>query len=65
VPQLPEGRTARPLTPDDVDAAAGCGTAGPQVDSGNATGAPALYRRLGFEPVRTRTSWVHRIPAGG
>jgi mycothiol synthase len=46
-------------------AAAGCGTAGLQVDSENPTGAPALYRRLGFEPVRTRTSWVHRLPAAG
>ncbi|MGY1824119.1 N-acetyltransferase family protein [Geodermatophilus sp. SYSU D00079] len=46
-------------------AAAGCGTAGLQVDSENSTGAPALYARLGFEPVRTRTSWVHRLPPAG
>ncbi|MGY1633776.1 GNAT family N-acetyltransferase [Geodermatophilus sp. SYSU D01186] len=44
-------------------AATGCGTAGLQVDSENSTGAPALYARLGFAPVRTRTSWVHRLPA--
>jgi mycothiol synthase len=43
-------------------AEAGCATAGLQVDSENSTGAPALYRRLGFAPVRTRTSWAHCLP---
>jgi ribosomal protein S18 acetylase RimI-like enzyme len=43
-------------------AEAGCATAGLQVDSENSTGAPALYRRLGFAPVRTRTSWAATLP---
>jgi ribosomal protein S18 acetylase RimI-like enzyme len=45
-------------------AEAGCATAGLQVDSENPTGAPALYRRLGFGPVRTRTSWAVSLPGG-
>ncbi|MGY1624282.1 GNAT family N-acetyltransferase [Geodermatophilus sp. SYSU D00965] len=43
-------------------AEAGCATAGLQVDSENSTGAPAVYRRLGFAPVRTRTSWATTLP---
>ncbi|MGY1636286.1 GNAT family N-acetyltransferase [Geodermatophilus sp. SYSU D00742] len=40
----------------------GCATAGLQVDSQNSTGAPALYRRMGFTEVRTRTAWAHSLP---
>ncbi|SFL73400.1 GNAT family N-acetyltransferase [Geodermatophilus ruber] len=40
----------------------GCRTVGLQVDSENATGAPRLYRRLGFTPVRTHTSWARTLP---
>ena len=39
-------------------AAAGCATAGLQVDTENPTGAFGLYRRLGFAPVRTRVQWA-------
>jgi mycothiol synthase len=41
-----------------VAARNGCRTAGLQVDTENPTGAPSVYRRLGFAPVRTRTSWA-------
>ena len=44
-------------------AAAGCDTAGLQVDTENPTGAFGLYRRLGFTPVRTRVQWAcTRLP---
>ncbi|WP_233517671.1 GNAT family N-acetyltransferase [Geodermatophilus marinus] len=43
-------------------AAAGCATAGLQVDTENPTGALGLYRRLGFTPVRTRTDWARVLP---
>jgi mycothiol synthase len=43
-------------------AESGCGTAGLQVDTESPTGAPALYRRLGFAPARTRTSWAYPMP---
>ncbi|MGY1703899.1 GNAT family N-acetyltransferase [Geodermatophilus sp. SYSU D00697] len=46
-------------------AAADCATSGLQVDSENPTGAPALYRRLGFAPVRTRTSWARCLTPVG
>src|SRR3712207_5563485 len=39
-------------------AAAGCDTAGLQVDTGNPTGAFGLYQRLGFTRVRTRVQWA-------
>ncbi|MGY1682278.1 GNAT family N-acetyltransferase [Geodermatophilus sp. SYSU D01176] len=43
-------------------AAAGCDTAGLQVDTENPTGAFGLYRRLGFTPVRTRVQWARALP---
>jgi mycothiol synthase len=43
-------------------AAAGCDTAGLQVDTENPTGALGLYRRLGFTPVRTRVQWARTLP---
>jgi mycothiol synthase len=43
-------------------AAAGCDTAGLQVDTENPTGAFGLYQRLGFAPVRTRVQWVCARP---
>ncbi|SHN87938.1 Ribosomal protein S18 acetylase RimI [Geodermatophilus obscurus] len=43
-------------------AAAGCATAGLQVDTENPTGAFGLYRRLGFAPVRTRVQWARTLP---
>jgi mycothiol synthase len=43
-------------------AAAGCDTAGLQVDTENPTGAFGLYRRLGFAPVRTRVQWACTRP---
>ncbi len=43
-------------------AAAGCDTAGLQVDTENPTGAFGLYRRLGFTPVRTRVQWTCTRP---
>jgi mycothiol synthase len=43
-------------------AAAGCDTAGLQVDTENPTGAFGLYRRLGFTPVRTRVQWACTRP---
>ncbi|MGR6967810.1 GNAT family N-acetyltransferase [Geodermatophilus sp. URMC 61] len=43
-------------------AAAGCDTAGLQVDTENPTGAFGLYRRLGFAPVRTRVQWARTRP---
>jgi mycothiol synthase len=45
-----------------VAAENGCRTAGLQVDTENPTGAPSVYRRLGFEPVRTRTAWAFTRP---
>ena len=45
-------------------AAAGCDTAGLQVDTENPTGAFGLYQRLGFRPVRTRVQWACTRPAG-
>ena len=44
-------------------AAAGCETAGLDVDSGNVTGAPALYERLGFRTIRSQVSWSTSLPA--
>lgn len=44
-------------------AAAGCDTAGLQVDTENPTGAFGLYRRLGFTPVRTRVQWARTLPS--
>jgi ribosomal protein S18 acetylase RimI-like enzyme len=43
--------------------AAGYEQAGLDVDSGNATGALGIYQRVGFEVVRSATSWVRAIPA--
>lgn len=43
-------------------AAAGCDTAGLQVDTENPTGAFGLYQRLGFAPVRTRVQWACARP---
>ncbi|MGY1762324.1 GNAT family N-acetyltransferase [Geodermatophilus sp. SYSU D00779] len=44
-------------------AAAGCDTAGLQVDTENPTGAFGLYQRLGFTRVRTRVQWAStRLP---
>jgi mycothiol synthase len=43
-------------------AAAGCDTAGLQVDTENPTGAFGLYQRLGFAPVRTRVQWACTRP---
>ncbi|MBB3082902.1 GNAT family N-acetyltransferase [Geodermatophilus sabuli] len=43
----------------------GCATAGLQVDTANATGAPALYRRMGFATVRTRTEWAYSLSPVG
>ncbi|WP_448611869.1 GNAT family N-acetyltransferase [Geodermatophilus sp. URMC 60] len=45
-------------------AAAGCDTAGLQVDTENPTGAFGLYHRLGFAPVRTRVQWARTRPPG-
>ena len=45
-------------------AAAGCDTAGLQVDTENPTGAFGLYQRLGFAPVRTRVQWACTRPPG-
>jgi mycothiol synthase len=42
--------------------AAGCDTAGLEVDTENPTGAFGLYRRLGFTPVRTRVQWACTHP---
>jgi ribosomal protein S18 acetylase RimI-like enzyme len=42
----------------EAAAAAGCATAGLQVDTENPTGAFGLDRRLGSAPVRTRVQWV-------
>jgi ribosomal protein S18 acetylase RimI-like enzyme len=42
--------------------AAGCDTAGLQVDTENPTGAFGLYRRLGFAPIRTRVQWARTCP---
>lgn len=44
-------------------AAAGCDTAGLQVDTENPTGAFGLYQRLGFAPIRTRVEWALTCPA--
>ncbi|SDF20982.1 mycothiol synthase [Blastococcus aurantiacus] len=44
-------------------AAAGCRTAGLDVDSGNVTGAPGVYERLGFRTTRTQVSWSTSLPA--
>ena len=44
-------------------AAAGCRTAGLEVDSGNVTGAPGVYERLGFRATRTQVSWSTTLPA--
>jgi mycothiol synthase len=44
-------------------AAAGCDTAGLQVDTENPTGAFGLYQRLGFAPVRTRVQWACTRPS--
>ena len=44
-------------------AAAGCRTAGLDVDSGNVTGAPRVYERLGFRTTRTKVSWSTTLPA--
>ena len=44
--------------------AAGCDTAGLQVDTENPTGAFGLYQRLGFTPVRTRVQWACTRPPG-
>jgi mycothiol synthase len=46
----------------EAAAAAGCATAGLQVDTENPTGAFGLYRRLGFTPVRTRVQWACSLP---
>ncbi|SDC56904.1 Ribosomal protein S18 acetylase RimI [Geodermatophilus telluris] len=43
-------------------ARAGCGRAALDVDSENSTGALALYERVGFRTVRTRTAWSHAVP---
>ena len=43
-------------------AAAGCRTAGLDVDSGNVTGAPRVYERLGFRTTRTQVSWSRALP---
>ena len=43
-------------------AAAGCDTAGLQVDTENPTGAFGLYQRLGFAPIRTRVQWTRTLP---
>jgi mycothiol synthase len=44
-------------------AGAGCGRAALDVDSENGTGALALYERVGFRTVRTRTAWAFAVPA--
>ena len=41
---------------------AGCGRAALDVDSENSTGALALYERVGFGTVRTRTAWAFAVP---
>jgi ribosomal protein S18 acetylase RimI-like enzyme len=39
-----------------------CQTAGLGVDTENVTGALRLYESLGFAPVRSRVSWMLRLP---
>ena len=43
-------------------AAAGCDTAGLQVDTESPTAAFGLYQRLGFAPIRTRVQWTRTLP---
>ncbi|WNV76671.1 N-acetyltransferase [Geodermatophilus sp. DSM 44513] len=50
------------LTALHAAAAAGCDTAGLQVDTENPTGAFGLYRRLGFAEIRTRAQWACTRP---
>ncbi|MGY1751513.1 GNAT family N-acetyltransferase [Blastococcus sp. SYSU D01042] len=46
-------------------AAAGCRSAGLDVDSGNSTGAVGLYEGLGFRTTRTSVTWSLALRAGG
>ena len=46
----------------EVAAAAGCGSAGLEVDGENSSGAQRLYEGLGFGTTHTWVSWSRVIP---